>query len=162
LCSEQYLIPDETRDQIARLVLERLSLRGMCRAVGVGLTWLLGFLVTCFEALPDHLHVQPIACDHDGMIQRLAVAADDIASFVQQKANTQWRWLAMDVTTRQIIAFHVGDRSRTRAKKLWAQIPVACREPATFSTDQSVVYAGVIPAAQHKAITKKSPQNPSH
>jgi hypothetical protein len=29
--------------------------------VGVHLKWLLGFLVQCFEALPDHLHVQPVA-----------------------------------------------------------------------------------------------------
>jgi hypothetical protein len=32
-------------------------------------------------------------------------------SFVQKKANKQWVWIAMDATTRQIIAFHVGDRS---------------------------------------------------
>src|SRR5262245_52246250 len=34
-CSEQYLISAETRALIERLLLERLSLRGMCRAVGV-------------------------------------------------------------------------------------------------------------------------------
>lgn len=156
LCSEQYLIPDEKRDLIERLLLECLSLRGICRAVGVGLKWLLGFIVACFEALPDHLNVQPISCDHDVMIQRLEVEADEMASFVQKKANKQWIWLAMDVKTRQIIAFHVGDRSRKSAKKLWAQIPVAYREQATFYTDQYVVYEGVIPAAQHKAITKKA------
>ena len=57
-CFDPYLISDETRSLIERLLLERLSLRGICRAVGVGLKWLLGFLVTCFEALPDHLNVQ--------------------------------------------------------------------------------------------------------
>ena len=56
---DQYLISAETRDLIERLLLERISLRGICRAVGVGLKWLLGFLVRCVEALPDHLHVQP-------------------------------------------------------------------------------------------------------
>ena len=30
-----------------------------------------GFVITCVEALPVHLHDQPIACDHKGMIQRL-------------------------------------------------------------------------------------------
>jgi hypothetical protein len=38
-------------------------LRGICRAVKVGLKWLLGFIVNCFETLPDHLpdhlNVQP-------------------------------------------------------------------------------------------------------
>jgi hypothetical protein len=28
--------------------------------VGVGLKWLLDFLIHCVEALPDHLHVQPV------------------------------------------------------------------------------------------------------
>ena len=60
----------------------------------------------------------------------------------------------MDATTRQIIAFHVGDRSHTSAEHLWAKIPEAYRQHATFYTDQYVVYKGVIPAMQHRAISK--------
>jgi insertion element IS1 protein InsB len=75
------------------------------------------------------------------------------SSFVQKKANKQWIWIAMDTTTRQVTAFHVGDRSRTSAKCLWAKMPEACRQPVTFYTDQYMVYAGVIPAAQHRAIS---------
>src|ERR1043166_6402820 len=56
-CCEQYLISDDKRSLIERLLVERISSRGICRAVGVTLKWLLGFLVQCFEALPDHLHV---------------------------------------------------------------------------------------------------------
>ena len=134
--------------------MERISLRGICRAVGVTLKWLLGFLVQCFEALPDHLHAQPVSCQHDVLIQRLEVEADELASFVQKKANKQWVWIAMDTKTRQIIAFHVGDRSHTSAEHLWAKIPQAYRQHATFYTDQYVVYEKVIPAAQHKAISK--------
>jgi IS1 family transposase len=155
-CFEHYLISDETRALIERLLLERLSLRVICRAVGVGLKWLLGFIVTCFEALPDHLNVKPITANADVMIQRLEVEADEMASFVQKKANKQWIWLAMDVKTRQIIAFHVGDRSRKSARQLWGKIPKAYRRYATFHTDQYVVYKGVVPAAQHRAISKKA------
>jgi len=121
---------------------------------GVTLKWLLGFLVQCFEALPDHLHVQPITGTHNVMIQRLEVEADEMSGFVQKKANKQWMWIAMDATTRQVIAFHVGDRSRKSAKRLWAKIPQAYRQHATFYTDQYVVYEGVIPATQHRAISK--------
>ena len=80
-CCEQYLIAEEKRGLIERLLVERISLRGICRAVGVTLKWLLGFLVQCFEALPDHLHVQPISCQHDVLIQRLEVEADELASW---------------------------------------------------------------------------------
>ena len=109
------------------MLVERISLRGICRAVGVTLKWLLGFLVQCFQALPDHLYVQPVARTQDVIMQRLEVEADEMASFVQKKANKQWIWIAMDAKTRQIIAFHVGDRSRTSAKRLWAKIPPAYR-----------------------------------
>jgi insertion element IS1 protein InsB len=135
------------------LLVERISLRGICRAVGVKLTWLLGFLVQCFEALPDHLNVQPVTCNGNVMMQRLEGEADDMSSFVQKKANTQWIWIAIDAKTRQAIAFHVGDRSRRSAKRLWAKIPQAYCQQAIFYTDQYVVYAGMIPAAQHKGIS---------
>jgi insertion element IS1 protein InsB len=153
-CLEQYLIPDDRRALIERLLMERILLRGICRVMGVGLKWLLGFLVQCFEALPDHLNVQPITCIQDVTIQGLEVEADEMSSFVKKKANKQWIWIAMDAKTRQVIAFHMGDRSRKSAKRLWAKIPLAYRQHATFYTDQYGVYAGVIPAAQHRAIHK--------
>src|SRR5918992_2557569 len=153
-CFEQSLISDDTRALIERLLVERISLRGICRAVGVNLKWLLGFLVQCFEALPDHLHVQPVAYHGDVMVGRLTVEADDMSSFVHQKGNKPWIWIAMDAKTRQVMAFHVGDRSRKSAKCLWAKIPQAYRQHATFYPDQYAVYAGVIPAAPHRAISK--------
>jgi insertion element IS1 protein InsB len=58
------------------------------------------------------------------MIRQLEAEADELWSFVQKKANTQWIWIAMDVNTRQVIAFHVGDRSRDRAPERWAKIPL--------------------------------------
>jgi insertion element IS1 protein InsB len=59
----------------------------------------------------------------------------------------------MDATSRQVMAFHVGDRSRRSATRLWATMPMAYRQDATCYTDQSVVYGGVIPAAQHRAVS---------
>jgi insertion element IS1 protein InsB len=153
-CFEQYLISDDKRGLIERLLVEWISLRGICRAVRVTFKWLLGFLVQCFEALPDHLHVQPIIGDGNVMLRRLEVEADEMASFVQKKANKQWIWIAMDAKTCQVIAFHVGDRSHKSAEQLWAKIPQAYRQRATFYTDQYVVYEKVIPAAQHRAISK--------
>ena len=88
------------------------------------------------------------------MIRQLEAEADEMWSFVQRKVNRQWIWIAMDARTRQVIAFHVGDRSRDSAKQLWAKIPLVYREQATFYTDQYDAYTGVIPAERHKAITK--------
>jgi insertion element IS1 protein InsB len=76
--------------------------------------------------------------------------------FVGKRVNKPWSWLAMDGKTRQVVAFHAGDRSCNSAEHLWANIPAADREQARFSTAQYEAYAGVIPAAQHQAITNKA------
>jgi insertion element IS1 protein InsB len=52
----------------------------------------------------------------------------------------------------------VGDRSHTSAEHLWAKMPQAYRQHATFYTDQYVVYEKVIATAQHKAISKLARQ----
>ena len=41
-----------------RLLLEKISLHGICRAVRVSIRWLIDFMVERFEAAPDHLHVR--------------------------------------------------------------------------------------------------------
>jgi insertion element IS1 protein InsB len=121
----------------------------------------LHFMVECFAACPDHLHVPRPAGPAEVVLHQLEAEADEMWSFVEKKANKQWLWIAMDATTRQIIAFHVGDRSRDSAKELWANIPEAYREQATFHTDRYEAYKGVIPAARHRAITKKA-RNTNH
>ena len=149
-------IAEDQRTLVECLLLEKISLHGICRAVGVSIRWLMDFMITRFNVFPDHLHVQPVTSPRDVLMGRLDVEADEMWSFVKQKANRQWVWIAKDQQTRQIIAFHIGDRSHDSAKQLWVNLPAAYREQATFYTDQYEVYNGVIPAAQHKAITKKA------
>ena len=113
-------------------------------------------MVECFASCPDHLHLRLPARPAKVWIYKLEAEADEMWSFVQKKANKQWIWLAMDATTRQIIAFHVGDRSRESAKALWSEIPAVYQEHVIFHTDQYEVYSGVIPAERHKAIAKQA------
>ena len=154
--TDDRLIADDRRTMVEHLLRERVSLRGICRTVGVSLTWLLHFMVECFTACPEDLHVQLPARPTSVVLSRLEAEADEMWSFVQKKANKQWVWIAMDAKTRQIIAFHVGDRSGESGKALWANIPIVYREQATFHTDRYDVYKGVIPVEQHRAITKKA------
>jgi insertion element IS1 protein InsB len=142
------------RTVVERLLCEKISLHGICRAIGVSIRWLMDFMVACFTAVPPHLHILPVASSRNVLLGCLEVEADELWSFVQKKATPHWLWIAMDKQTRQIIAFHVGDRSRDSAKQLWQNIPEVYREQGMFYTDQYVAYLGVIPAAQHQAITK--------
>jgi insertion element IS1 protein InsB len=154
--AEGCTIPDEQRMLIEYLLRERISLRGICRAVGVSLAWLLHFMVERFAACPEHLHVQLPVNPTDVVIRQLEAEAEEMWSFVGKRANKQWLWIAMDAKTRQVIAFHVGDRNRKSGEQLWAQIPAVYQQQATFYTNCHEVYNRVIPPAQHKAITKKA------
>jgi len=64
-------------------------------------------------------------------------------SFVAKKVNRPWIWIAMDAKTRQVIAFHVGDRSRESGAQLWAKVPKVYQQQAVFHTDLYEVYKGV-------------------
>jgi insertion element IS1 protein InsB len=113
-------------------------------------------MVECLASGPTHLPVRLPASPAKVRIYQLEAEADAMWSLVQKKANTQWIGLAMDATTRQIIAFHVGDRSRESAKALWGASPAVYQAHAILHTDQYAVSNGVMPAERHKAITKQA------
>lgn len=89
LQAEGRQIAAEQRALIERLLQEQLSLRGICRVAQVSLTWLLGFIVKCYEAAPDHLNVQLPEQPQNVIVQRLQVEGDELWSFVGKKANPQ-------------------------------------------------------------------------
>jgi insertion element IS1 protein InsB len=109
--AEDRIIADEQRILIEHLLRERISLRGICRAVGVSLSWLLRCMVESVAACPEHLHVQLPVSPTDVVIRQLEAEADEMWSFVGKRANKQWIWIAIDVRTRQVIACHVGDQT---------------------------------------------------
>ena len=83
---------------------------------GVSLRWLLSFITVLYDQLPDDLNFEIKALADGLIIYALESEIDEMLSFVGKKANKQWVWIAMDVSSRQIIAFHVGDRSRVSAQ----------------------------------------------
>jgi len=160
-CGRQFVeqhdtISPEEKDLIEKLLLERISLRGICRVLGVALTSLLRFMEGLYATVPDDLNVVLPSGQATVELLCLEVEADEMWSFVEKKTNKQWIWLALERETRQIIAFYVGDRSRHSAKKLWMRIPAVYRQHATFATDAWNAYQGVIPAAQHDVCEKNS------
>lgn len=118
------------------MLLEKISLHGICRAVGVSIQWLIDFMVECFEAAPDRLHMRLPSRPGNFIIRDLEAEAGEMHSFVKKKADVQWIWLAIDQVTQHVIAFRVGDRSRQSARQLWKKLPAVYREQATFYTDQ--------------------------
>lgn len=157
LDSRQKVIPDSVKCLIRRALLERNSLRGICRIFSVSLTWLMSYLTELFTQLPDSLNLSATGGSQNAVaLYAVDVEADELWSFVGNKDNKQWVWIALDVATRQVIAFHVGPRDRDAACGLWKKIPGCYQEKATFYTDLYEPYVGVIPQSQHWRVTKQS------
>ena len=53
---------------------------------------------------------------------------DEMWSFVKNKKNKQWLWLAVLRRNRQVVAFHVGDRSYIAFSELYSKVPNEYKE----------------------------------
>ena len=78
---------------------------------------------------------------------------DELWSFVQSKAQTLWRWVALCRRTRQIVAWSLGDRSEQGAADLRASLPRDYRRAATRS-DLWRAYQAAFPARTHRCCAK--------
>ena len=146
------IIFDWRKDLIRKLLLERISLRGICRVTGVPLKWLLLFFSRITGEIPADMGiVKPRK-------SRINIETDEMWSFVGKKKNKQRIWLAIDRATGQIVGFHIGNRTRNDAKKLWKSLPGVYRQCAVCYTDFWESYEQVIPECRHSAAGKESGQ----
>ena len=58
-------------------------------AGGVGMKWLMGFVVDCYESAPDDLNVRLPDWPKNVILCRLTAEADELQSFVGKKTNKQ-------------------------------------------------------------------------
>jgi insertion element IS1 protein InsB len=160
LCDRQFVIKSETvspdkQELIKSLLLERISLRGICRVLKVSLAWLINFIEQLYLKTPVDLRFAlPAAAE----IELFCVEADELWSFVARRENKRWVWLILERRTRQIIALQMGDRSQDSAVALWAKVPPEIKAQAIVLTDCWDAYGLAIPANQHVACEKQSGQ----
>lgn len=217
---QNWFISDRDKELVDKLLLERLSLAGIARALGVSKSWLGDYLKEKYEDLPDDLNadlsmpeIEPYLEDRfDEEIERLerkmsnkckkyteitedifedmeceeiiehyeldlskdllfkeiynkergariqmfGIQLDEMWSFVQNKNNKEWIWLALNPYNRQIIAFHVGGRGEKDAQIFYDSIPDIYKNNGAFFTDYWQAYACVIPEKKHFAVGKDS------
>ena len=146
----QKLISEETKALIDKLLLEKIPLAGIARVCDVSETWLQDYVNRKYEVIPQKVNV---SAKKKG---RLTIQCDEMWSFVGNKGNKQWIWLALDIETREIIGVHIGDHSEQGAKKLWDSLPSVYRQCAVAYTDFWRAYALVFPTPRHKSVGKES------
>ena len=149
----QWFVSASAKSFVQRLLLERLSLRGICRVCGVSMSWLMQFTGKLYGSQPADLNVK-IAQEKQASqgrmyIKMMKVEVDEMWAFVKEKANKQWLWLAQHTASRQIIAFHVGSRGEESAQALWQKMPRQVKDACLVYSDDWNAYKGSIPAGQH-------------
>ncbi len=68
--------------------------------------------------------------------------------FVLRKACKRWIWIALSRSTRQVVAYAIGDRGEATCRKLWEAIPEAYCDAHCYS-DFWQAYSAVIPWGRH-------------
>ncbi|MEB3828480.1 IS1 family transposase [Phormidium sp. CCY1219] len=143
-------ISSEFKTLIDRLLLEKIPLAGIARALDVSYTWLQNYVNKKYEETPREIKVS------EKQKGKSTIQCDELWSFVGKKENKIWSWLALDVKTREIVGVFLGDRSKKSAEKLWDSLPPVYRQCAVCYTDFWESYTGVIATKRHKAVDKKS------
>ena len=146
----QKRISQETKDLIDKLLLERISLAAIVRVTGVSGAWLQSYVNQKYESVPQKIE-SPVKKKI-----RLTIQCDEMWSFVGNKDNKQWIWLALDADRGNIIGVHVGSRDREGARALWASLPPIYRQCAVCYTDFWEAYEEVIPSKRHRPVGKET------
>ena len=145
----------ERKQLIDKLLLERISLRGIVRVTGVSFSWLQNYVNCKFGSIPQQIKV---SAKPKG---RLTIECDEMCSFFVTRKNysfIRYIWLAIDRDTREIVGCYIGDRTRKSARKLWDSLPGVYRQCAVAYTDYWESYKKVIPSKRHKPVSKESGQ----
>jgi insertion element IS1 protein InsB len=129
---------------------KRYRASGIARVMKLSEDWLQRYVNRYYQAVPQQVQVQPKAK------RRLNVQMDELWSFVDNKGNKQWVWLAIDVETREIVGCYIGDRSGDSATALWESMPSVYRQCAVVYSDYWEAYTQALPSKRHQAVGKES------
>lgn len=147
---EKKQITSEQKQRVKKLLLERISLRGITRSLEISMTWLQQFINNLYCSVPIELRVTEISD------LEIEIECDELWSYVNSKENPVYIWLAIARKTRQIVGFYLGDRSRLSAIEFWKTLPKTYQNNGKFYTDLWESYCDVLPRDRHYPSTKKS------
>ena len=127
---QNIIINEEKRSFIRQTLLERVSLEGVCRIFNVSMPWLLQFINEVINELPENLNATVTASEE---LEVAVIELDEQWSYVGNKNNQQWLWLVFHSATRQILAMHVGKRTRESAECLLKKLPEDLKKKPSFT-----------------------------
>lgn len=144
------IISDGAKNLIEKLLLEKIPLAGIARVTDVSEPWLQAHVNEKYTAVPQVIKVT------DKPKGRITIQCDEMWSFVGNKDNKQWIWLAIDRDTRECVGCFVGSRDRAGALGLWDSLPGVYRQCAIAYTDFWASYDEIFPDTRHRSVGKET------
>jgi insertion element IS1 protein InsB len=132
---------------------ERISLRGLARIFGVSRKTITQWLKAAIRALPPFQGSVSEAESGD------VLELDEVWrwSFVGNKQQKVWLWIALCRCTRQVVAYTLGDRSTRTCQELYNKLPAQYKTCKSYS-DFWDTYKAVFPKDTHQALGKEAGQ----
>jgi insertion element IS1 protein InsB len=140
------------KEEILRAYHERASLRGLSRIFGVSRNTVTRWLKKADSLPPLEQTLAPAAQREEEVLE-----LDEVWSFVRQRKNKRWIWLALCRRTRQEVAYAIGNRGGETCRLLWERVPESYRRGILYS-DFWESYQKVLPEDQHQPMGKSSGQ----
>lgn len=132
---ENKTVSEQQRAYIRQALLERVSMEGICRIFSVSMPWLLQFAENIIKELPENLNATVTGKDE---LEVAVIELDEQWSYVGNKKNKQWLWLAFHSETRQVLAMHVGGRTKESAESLLKKLPEDLKKKPSFIQTSSL------------------------
>jgi len=156
-CGRQFInnptkkvISPETKQEIEKLLLEKISLAGIVRATKVSKSWLQKYVNKKYVEVPRYVQIT------QKKKGKRRIECDEMWSYCGNKKEKQWIGLALDKETKEIVGAYIGKRDKNAAKKMWESLPPVYRQCAVCYTDFWESYAEVIPSKRHKPVGKET------
>jgi IS1 family transposase len=94
--------------------------------------------------------LRPIGATILPTASRPEIEIDEQWSYVGNKGDVVWHWVAVERGTKRVVGWAVGDRSAATCRRLWESLPADYRKRGIFYTDEYFVYRQVLPASRHR------------
>ena len=161
-CNRQFVenpknkpVSDEQKEYIKKLLLERISLAGIARVIGLSKRWVQEFANQFYESIKLCIEEKFLLRIKSNK-RRFILQCDEMWSFVANKDNPLWVWFAYDRFNKQVVGVYVGARDREGAQGLFDSLPEYYKTSSIFYTDFWKAYNKVLPEKKHFAVGKET------
>jgi insertion element IS1 protein InsB len=129
---------EKTKRLLRKLVCESVGIRGIGRVLHIASNTVLNRI----KAIAAHISKPPVSSD------QLIFEVDELWTYIGRKDNEYWLAYALDKSTRKVVDFVIGKRTKATLKILIDRL--LSLHPKKIRTDKLTIYQKLIPRPLHR------------